>query len=209
MIAFIQAGGRSSRMGEDKAWLSLDGRPMIERVLAAAQAAAGLAIVINAASPEAEAYRRLAAQWGARLLHDLHERRGPLGGIHTALVHCAEGEAALILACDLPFLTPELLAILRRFHQEARSDLTLPTDQAGRLQPLAAIYAASCRAPIAHMLAENQLKVDLLCPRVATRRVAFAEIAHLPGAERFFININTPEDYRAALKLSGTSPPNG
>lgn len=200
MIGAVQAGGRSSRMGEDKSWLILDGRPMIEQVLAAARPVVDrLAIVINAVNPQAACYQQLAARWGAEIIHDRHEHRGPLGGIDTALTLCAEGESAFILACDLPFVTAELLALLRRIHEGGQSALTLPLDATGRAQPLAAIYAASCREPIARMLAKGDLKVDLLCSRVATRRVAFAEVAHLSGASLFFRNINTPEDYRAAV----------
>jgi molybdopterin-guanine dinucleotide biosynthesis protein A len=198
MMGAIQAGGRSSRMGEDKAWLILDGRPMIERVLAAARPVADrLAIVINASSPHPEAYQQLAARWDVMLLHDLYEHRGPLGGIHTALAHCAADEPALVLACDLPFLTAEFLALLCQLHQTAASDVTVPLDQSNRVQPLAAIYAGSCREIIAEMISRHQLRVDQLYSRVATRQVAFNEIAHLPNAERFFVNINTPEEYRA------------
>jgi len=202
MIGVIQAGGLSSRMGEDKAWLILDGAPMIERVLAAARPAVDrLAIVINPANPQATAYQQLAARWDALLLTDLHDHRGPLGGIHTALTQCATDESALILACDLPFMTAELLLLLRQFHDSGTAAMTLPLDPSGRVQPLAGLYAASCRAPAAQMLAEAQLKVELLCSRLPTRRVAFTEIAHLPGAEQCFININTPEEYRAVVDL--------
>src|SRR5215210_6020440 len=103
--AFIQAGGRSSRMGTDKAWVEINGQPLIEYVLAAAQPIVGsLSIIINAANSNADRYARLSEHWDARLLDDLHDHQGPLGGIHTALKNCDVGSAALILACDLPFL---------------------------------------------------------------------------------------------------------
>src|SRR5919197_3940680 len=90
---FIQAGGLSSRMGQDKSWLRVEGRPLIERVLNAARPAVrDLSIIINAANPRAADYRSLAAGWNARILYDLHDHRGPLGGIHTALKSCVEDE---------------------------------------------------------------------------------------------------------------------
>src|SRR5215813_2342513 len=114
---FIQAGGRSSRMKLDKAWLEIDGVPMIERAVAAAKPAAGrLGIIVNAANPQVERYERLAESCDARLIFDLHEHLGPLGGIHTALAHCGAGESALILACDLPFITTEFLSFLCDIH---------------------------------------------------------------------------------------------
>jgi molybdopterin-guanine dinucleotide biosynthesis protein A len=115
---FIQAGGRSSRMKQDKAWLEVDGAPMIERVVAAAGPAAGrLGIIVNAANPQIERYERLAESCDAGLIFDLHEHLGPLGGVHTALAHCGAGESALILACDLPFITTDLLRFLCGVHQ--------------------------------------------------------------------------------------------
>jgi len=198
---FIQAGGRSSRMGRDKAWLKIEGRPMIERVIAAAQPVVErLGIIINAANPQVERYERLAESCDV-LLFDLHEHRGPLGGIHTALTHCGANESALILACDLPFITTEFLSFLSDLHQNGkRQAVTVPLDQSLRLQPLAAIYNRSLEATVGRMLATNDLKVGRLYSRVSTRQVSFAEFAHLPGAERFFTNLNTPEEYRAALK---------
>jgi molybdenum cofactor guanylyltransferase len=206
---FIQAGGRSSRMKLDKAWLEIGGAPMIERAVAAAKPAAGrLGIIVNAANPQVERYEKLAESCDARLIFDLHEHLGPLGGIHTALTHCGAGESALILACDLPFITTEFLSFLCNVHQgenpQSQSpnpqSITVPLDQSNRLQPLAAIYGQSLEAVVSQMLAADELKVDLLYSRVPTRRVGFAEFSHLRDAERFFINVNTPEEFQAALR---------
>lgn len=205
---FIQAGGRSSRMNRDKAWLEIDGVPMIERALTAAGPVAGrLGIIVNAANTQIGRYEKLAESRGAKLIFDLHEHLGPLGGIHTALAHCVEGESALILACDMPFITTEFLSFLRDIHQTQNpQSITVPLDQSNRMQPLAAIYdssagaAGALKATVERMLAANELKVDLLYSRVSTRRAPFAEFAHLPDAERFFINVNTPEEYKGALR---------
>ena len=78
--------------------------------------------------------------------------------------------------------------------------ITIPLDQSDRLQPLAAIYDQSLEAVVRQMLAANEFKIDPLHSRVSTRRVGFAEFAHLRDAERFFINVNTPEEYQAALR---------
>lgn len=200
MIAAIQAGGRSLRMGEDKAWLLIDGRPMIERVLAVAQTVAEqLVIVINSANPNLARYEQLAVQWETKLLFDLHDQRGPLGGIETALRQCGADESALILACDLPFLTAEFLQTLRAIHATENNELTVPLDQAERPQLLAALYAATCLPPVATMLAAGELKAQQLQTRVHTRRVRFAEYAHLAQAERLLCNVNTPAEYRHLL----------
>ena len=200
-------------MKGDKAWLEIDGVPMIERAVAAAGPVADrLGIIVNAANPQIERYRRLAESCDARLILDLHEYLGPLGGIHTALAHCGAGDSALILACDLPFITTELLSFLCDVHQgenpqsaipqsaiRNRQSITVPLEQSNRPQPLVAIYDQSLEAVVRQMLTANELKVELLHSRVSTRRVGYAEFAHLRDAERFFINVNTQEEYQAAL----------
>jgi molybdenum cofactor guanylyltransferase len=195
-------------MKRDKAWLEIEGVPMIERVVAAARPAVSrLGIIVNAANPQVERYEKLAESCDARLIFDLHEHLGPLGGVHTALAHCGDNESALILACDLPFITTEFLSFLYDIHQTQNpqsairnpQSVTVPLDQSDRLQPLAAIYNQSLEATVEQMLAANELKVDLLYSRVSTRRIGFAEFEHLRDVERFFINVNTPEEYQAAL----------
>src|SRR5262245_45512128 len=127
---FIQAGGRSSRMKRDKAWLEIDGVPMIERAVAAAgPAAERLGIIVNAANPQIERETRRAESADARLILDLHEHLGPLGGIHTALAHCDAGDSALILACDLPFITTELLSFLCDVHQSENTQSEIPRSE--------------------------------------------------------------------------------
>jgi molybdopterin-guanine dinucleotide biosynthesis protein A len=208
-------------MKRDKAWLEIDGVPMIERVIASTRRAVGrTGIIVNAANPQIERYEKLARSCGAKLIFDLRDHIGPLGGIHTALAHCAANESALILACDLPFITTEFLSFIRDIHQTSNpqyaicnsqyensqyairnpQSVTVPMDQSNRLQPLAAIYDRSLESVVSQMLAANELKVDLLYSRVSTRRVGYAEFAHLRDAERFFVNVNTPEEYKAALR---------
>jgi molybdopterin-guanine dinucleotide biosynthesis protein A len=199
MVGVIQAGGRSSRMGEDKAWLTVEGRPMIEHALSAAQSACEkLAIVINAANPRAAEYRQMAARWDAVLLFDGHDHRGPLGGIHTALA-AFPNRQILILPCDMAFVTAVFLKRLQDIHEREANDLTVPVDGEGRVQMLVGIYAPACLGPITQMLDEDQLKVGKLCARVRARRVLFDEYAGLPDAARLLVNVNTPEEYRAAL----------
>lgn|GEM_PF-319885 len=217
VTGFIQAGGRSSRMGEDKAWLEIDGRPMIERVMSAARPLVeNLTVIINQANSEAGRYQMLAERWGAVVVHDLHDYRGPLGGIHTSLSNCRPEQSALIIACDLPFVTTEFFSFLWRIHQDSRQDLgqravrelnrgpqaiTLPVDREGRLQPLAGIYSASCLPAVERMLAEGTLRIDRICRTVETRRVVFEEFAHLSEAERLLVNINTLDEYRSLINI--------
>jgi molybdenum cofactor guanylyltransferase len=205
LLAAIQAGGRSARMGTDKAWLELAGRPLIEHVLAAAQPLADrLAVVISRDNSQTDKYAQLAEHWRAALLYDLHDHRGPLGGIHTSLLHAQADEKTLILACDLPYVTTGFLSLLQELDQQETTHghshgLTTPLDKAGRLQMLAGIYGAECLPQVEQMLAEDALRLDRLCARVRMRRAMFAEYAHLPGAEKFLRNLNTPEDVSESI----------
>jgi molybdopterin-guanine dinucleotide biosynthesis protein A len=199
VAGFIQAGGRSSRMGTDKAWLEIENRPMIERLLAEVRPVVNsLSIIVNAANPHLQRYESLAASYDAIVIHDLHDHRGPLGGIGTALTCCKNDryQSALILACDMPFITTEFLAFLVDLHQREANQLTLPVDRGERLQPLAGVYSAACLPAVEQMLNEDDLRVEDLCRRVKTRRVAFSELAGLMNAERLFVNINSIEEYR-------------
>jgi len=199
--AFLQAGGHSSRMGTDKAWIEINGHSLIEHMLAAADTVAtSLSIIISADNPNAERYAKLAEGQGARLLFDLHDHLGPLGGIHTALKNCDANEAALILACDLPFLTTEFLTLLYQKHQSGVAQITVPFDAEGRLQPLVAIYDQACLAAVEEQLAAGRLRVDRLFDLVLTARIAFSDFAHLPGAPQFFLNLNSPEDLSFVVK---------
>lgn len=206
---FIQAGGRSSRMRTDKAWVEIEGRPMLERALAAAAAVVDrLGIVIAPSSSWVDRYEQLAATWSAELIPDLHDHRGPLGGIHTALRHSHGRDSnsgapasILILACDLPFVTAEFLSLLARIHRSESNDLTLPIDSSGRMQPLAAIYSETCLIPVEHLLDRDILRVDQLCGLVRSRQVPFSEFNFLPNAERLLVNLNTAEDVLSAANF--------
>jgi molybdopterin-guanine dinucleotide biosynthesis protein A len=194
MLGAIQAGGLSSRMGQDKAWLTIDGRALIEHSLAAIQPAVeSVAVVASAVNSD---YRDLTAKWQALLLEDRIAGCGPLGGIEAAL-RAAEKDV-MTLACDLPFVTTDLLRKLRRIHELEQAEATVPIDASGRLQPLVAVYGASCLPHIETMLDSGEYKVDLLFTRISTRFVKFGEFAALAGSHQFFTNINTPADYRAA-----------
>ncbi len=194
---FILAGGESRRMGRDKAWVEVEGRPMIEWVVAAANEVGRVRLVIRREMPERWRYVELAQRAGGEIIDDRVDRLGPLGGIATALDRCCPGENAVILAGDMPCLTGEFLGLLVRIHDAAntagkRAGVTVPVGIDGRLHPLAAIWHRSCLPRIEAMLVRGNLKVRDLLDEVAVRRVEFAEYRHLSGAERMLTNINSP-----------------
>jgi molybdopterin-guanine dinucleotide biosynthesis protein A len=186
--AFILAGGASSRMGKDKSQLLVEGQTFTDRIAATLRPLTD-SITIVGKSLDASTLPTVP---------DVYPKWGALGGLHAALNACKR-EWAIVVACDLPFLTSELflrLAGLRMDHHAV-----IPIQPDGRPQPLAALYrVAPCLERATELIeAEHRRPLDLL-EAVDTRWVAFAEIRNLDQAERFFVNINTPRDYDEAIR---------
>ena len=174
--AFILAGGQSRRMGRDKSQLLLDNQTFTEKIRDTLRQITDSVLVMRAD-------RDIYPNWGA------------LGGLHAALAACKR-EWAIVVACDLPFVTAQLinyLASLRDHH-----DAIVPLQPDERAQPLCALYRIEPCLPRATELIEtgHRRPLDLL-QLVNTRWVPFTELRNLAQAEKFFVNINTPEDYDA------------
>lgn len=185
---FITAGGRSSRMGIDKAWLEIDGQALIERTLASVRAVtSSVAIIANA-----EGYGSL----GVPVFADRQRGVGPLEAVRVALSH-TQTNRVLLIACDLPFLTPELFSFLLSIPSTSQAVVPLSSDN--QLEPLCAIYCKASLENVENLIERGERKMAKLFEEVPTRFVAFEEIRHLDGAHLFFENINTPEDYERTL----------
>jgi molybdopterin-guanine dinucleotide biosynthesis protein A len=180
--AFILAGGASSRMGTDKSQLLIDNKTFVERI-------ANTLLTIT------DAVRLVGGHENPKLalVPDVYPQWGALGGLHAAVTACRR-EWAIVVACDLPFVTAELFDRLASLRDDY--DAVVPIQPDGRVQPLCALYRAETCARWATGLIEEGRRRPLdLIASVNTRRVEFAEIANLAQSERFFVNINTPEDY--------------
>jgi molybdopterin-guanine dinucleotide biosynthesis protein A len=186
---FVTAGGKSSRMGSDKAWLELDGATMIARVVAALRPVTE-SVTIIANRPE---YARL----NLPVVADTHAGVGPLEAIRTALANSRQPRVVLA-GCDLPFVTPQLFTYL--LHVSGEAQAVVPLDDGGRLAPLCAIYSTVALEAVTGLIAQGERKVSRLFERIPTRVVAFNELRHLAGARLFFENINSPEDYHRAIE---------
>lgn len=190
---FILAGGASSRMGRDKARLRLHGETFVARSAYALGAITAQVSIVSARTDSAEL--------GLPVVPDQFAQCGALGGLHAALAACRAPWAAVV-SCDLPFVTGALwrrLAALRTHVCAA----VAPMQADGRAQPLCALYAPrACLPQVEQMLRTGELRPRLLLQAVSTRWVAPDELADLPAATQFFMNINTPADY-AAARLQG------
>jgi molybdopterin-guanine dinucleotide biosynthesis protein A len=117
---------------------------------------------------------------------------GPLEAIRTALAN-ADTSYVILVGCDLPFVTSELFKLLLRSAETHCA--TVPVGADGKLEPLCAVYRTEALPVVSELIALGQRKVSMLFDRVTTRTLPFTDLCHLTGSERFFENINTPEDY--------------
>ena len=193
VAAFILVGGAASRMGSDKSRLLIDNDTFTQRIAREMAAVTGQVSLVG--RPD-QTYPHLA------IVHDVHPEWGALGGVHGALAACA-AEWALVVACDLPRVKATLFDRLLRRRQGF--DAVAPLQPDGRRQPLCALYrVAECLPHSAALIERGERKPVALLQSVSTRWVQFAELADLPGAEDFFDNINTPQDYLRISQQGGT-----
>ena len=185
--AFILAGGQSRRMGTDKSQLRIANETFVERIAARLSEVATSITLVN---PHHE-------HPGFPSVTDVYPGWGALGGLHAALAAC-ESEWAIVVACDLPSVTAGLfnyLALLREGY-----DAVVPIQPDERPQPLAALYRVDpCRQRAAELIESGQRRPLDLLELVNTRWVPFTELTNLVQAEKFFVNINTPDDYDAVI----------
>ena len=193
--AFLLAGGKSSRMGANKAFLDFRGQTLLDRALAALRAACGNVTIVG--DPETFAcYGPVVA--------DVFAGCGPLAGIHSALLH-SSAELNLMLAVDMPFVSSELLRFLMHTAEAAAKDASkessalviVPRTSRG-LQPLCAVYLRDCLPIAEQALKAKRYKIDATFATLRLRIIDEPELAAAGFSEKSFFNVNTPEDRRAA-----------
>lgn len=188
--AAILAGGRARRLGgADKASLVVGGLRIIDRQIAAlARVADDIRIVAN----DPDRYVAL----GVRVIADRIPGAGPLGGLYTALEDAAQ-PAVLVLACDLPFVTPALLErLVDEFGSGDEIDAVVPRSSRG-LEPLCAVYAARCADAARRRIERGALKLAELLGDVRVREIGPGTLATYDEGT-VFLNVNTPHDYARA-----------
>jgi molybdopterin-guanine dinucleotide biosynthesis protein A len=195
----IMAGGASSRMGTDKAFVPLLGKPMIEHILDRTANLGQDTTLLITNSPHDFAYLKLP------IYTDHIPGKGPLGGIYTALHHSPTNDV-LAVACDMPFLNPALLRYMIGLRSEDGSsfDVIVPRVN-GYPQGLHAIYRTTCLQPIRETIDSGKLKLIGFYENVRVRYLDEVEYEPYTPGKRSFYNINTPEELQAAQNLDDTS----
>jgi molybdopterin-guanine dinucleotide biosynthesis protein A len=181
--AIIQAGGRSRRMGRDKALIDYQGRPIIAHVIDTLRVLTDDVAVISNRSD-------LYSSFGARIVPDYDPPCGPLGGLAAGL-RAMKAELAIVVACDMPFLNVNLL----RWLIDLADGYDAIVPQSGvEYEPLHAVYRRDCYHPIVQRLERGERRVISFFADVRLRPVPEAEWRVLDPEGRSLINLNTPDD---------------
>jgi molybdopterin-guanine dinucleotide biosynthesis protein A len=192
-MGFLLTGGKSSRMGQDKAFLRLDGKTLLDRALTVMGTVCDrVAIVGNPArfldqvSPISKSAKY------ESIVADIFPGCGPLAGIHAALMH-STAELNLMLAVDMPFVSRELLAFL--FAAAENSDAIITVPRAGKgLQPLCAVYRRGFSVAAQQSLRAGMYKVEVAFSSVSIQVIEEAELKTAGFSKQSFFNMNTPQD---------------
>lgn len=188
----IQAGGASSRMGQDKALMPFLGRPLIARVV---ERLAGLGdeVLVTTNRPEDYAFLNLP------LIPDLLPGTGALGGLYTAL-HAANNPFVAVVACDMPFIDPRLLRAQIDLLEQEGVDAVIPRSLEG-LEPLHGVYRRdTCLPAVKAALDRGDRRMISWFDAAKVRLMTPEEVAVVDPGFRSFINVNSPEEFQKAEK---------
>jgi molybdopterin-guanine dinucleotide biosynthesis protein A len=191
LTGIILSGGKSTRMGRNKALIQIEGMPIIRRIHALFEKLFREVIIVT---DQDEPYLNL----DAKIYPDLIPNRGVLGGLYTGLFF-SSFFFSFCVACDMPFLKESVVKYLvENIHGH---DVVVPQTKDG-LQPLHAIYSKNCLEPIKKIIGEGKYKIIDLYPMVRVKIIGEDEFLSLDPMKESFINVNTPEELGLLRKRS-------
>jgi molybdenum cofactor guanylyltransferase len=195
----VLCGGQSTRMGRPKAWLAFADETMLARVVRLLGEAVNPIVVV--AAPEQDV-PTLPPE--IRVVRDEERGRGPLQGLAAGLTALAgQADAAYLSSCDVPFLQA---AFVRRLITLLGSHAICVPRVGAYHHPLAAVYRLEVCEAVRRLLADNRLRPFFLFEAVPTRVVDAAELMDVDPTFQTLRNLNTPEDYEAALQEAAATP---
>jgi molybdopterin-guanine dinucleotide biosynthesis protein A len=193
LSGFVLAGGKSTRMGQDKAAITLNGLTLLQHALAALREVCRDVAILG----KHELYGNLGPVY-----EDIFPGCGPLGGIHAALSN-SQTQFNLIIAVDTPFLAPEFLSYLAERAIDSDAIVTTPKIE-DYTQPLFTVYSLDFLPIAEQSLRSGNYKIVPLFPEGRTLVIQEAELRQFAFAADMFENLNTPEDLaRARRRFSG------
>ncbi len=196
VTAFILAGGKSSRMGTDKALIEFDGETLLARALQKAKTVAGRVCIVGS---------REKFELFGPVIEDIYPGCGPLGGIHAAL-QGSTTELNLVLAVDMPYLPETALKYL--VDQARGCDAVVVVPRIGGFnQTLCAVYRLEFAEVAEEALRAGQNKIEPLYRRTVVRMLEEAELAEVDIVPAMFDNLNTPQDLERAVRAGPAHTP--
>jgi molybdopterin-guanine dinucleotide biosynthesis protein A len=196
----LLAGGKSRRMGEDKRCLVVGEQTLLERGLGVLRSIfQEVLVVIAQDSPPLDV--------DARVTRDLVPDCGSLGGLYTGLT-LATTPYIFVVACDMPFLDP---AVIAQFTSRSATADIVMAKLAARLHPMHALYGKRCLPAVEQMIRARQLKIQEMVSHafLRVRYVTEADLVAIDFSGRSFQNVNTPADLEVARSLLSQLPPPG
>ena len=183
VTGFVLAGGKSTRMGRDKAFVEFNGQTLLARALEVTRLITSDVRIVGA--------REKFAPF-APVVEDVFCDRGPLGGIHAAL-RSSRNELNLMLAVDMPFVSVAFLEYLANEARSATEAAVIVPRSDGRRQPLCAVYRRNSADAAEQAMRAGRNKIDLLFDAVNTRVITEEEIDRAGFSASIFRNLNTPD----------------
>ena len=194
VAAFILAGGKSTRMGADKAFVTLDGRTLLARALELARSVTSDVCIVGDAAKFAPF---------APVVEDVFPQCGPLGGIHAAL-QASQTELNLMLAVDMPFVTMALLEYLITRARNSASATVTVVQAGGGWQPLCAVYRRKFARAAERSLRASRYKIDPLFASTQMQVLKECELQAAGFSPKMFCNLNTREELSQASVEAGS-----
>jgi len=194
LTAFVLAGGKSTRMGRDKAFLPWEGGTLLSQAIKLVAAVTPNSYIVGDSTKF--------ASYGA-VIEDIYRDRGPLGGIHAALSSTTT-DVNLMLAVDLPLIEPRFLQFMVGLAQQSDAVVTVPCS-GGVWQPLCAIYRREFAQPAEHALQAGKNKIDALFVKVKTRIIESDELTRAGFSAAMFRNLNTQEEWEEERRRSSSA----
>ncbi len=192
----VLAGGKSSRLGIDKASATVGDKCLLHQVISCVGTLCKYIIIVT---DQERTLPQFANQIDLRTATDTFPGKGPLGGIYTGLA-ISDSFYNLVVACDMPFLNQGLLRYMMEL--SADSDLVIPQLD-NQVEPLHAVYTKNCLSSIEHLIKQDKLNINELCRLVRVRYVKAGEIEGFDPTHLSFFNINTKADLKKARELAG------
>lgn len=184
VAGIILAGGKNCRMGRDKAFIEINHQRIIDQIVACYRTRFEEIILVTN-NPLEYAYL------GVRIVTDIFQNKGPLGGLYTGLFF-ARAAYGFVVACDMPMIKPEIITTMLDLIPSG-ADIYVPRVR-GEWEPLFAIYSQKCLPHIRNMLKKNQLQIFRMYPHLRVQDVPEDLLAVLDPELNTFTNINTEED---------------